>query len=85
MSVYDRSRLDTEHVTRSQATEKALDASNHIPTSNPEPTNIPDQHKLISDSKGKMLVLTAEGYRVTSLKSKWYLSISELKSANRTF
>ena len=39
MSAYDRSRLVTEHATRAEAAEKVLDASNHIPTSNPEPTN----------------------------------------------
>ena len=39
LSAYERSRLDTEHTTRARAAEKFLDASNHIPTSNPEPTN----------------------------------------------
>ena len=42
LSAYDRSRLDTEHTTRAQDAEKVLHASNHTPTSNPEPTNKPD-------------------------------------------
>ena len=33
----------------------------HIPKSNPEPNNISDQ-QTVSEDKGKMLVLTAEGY-----------------------
>ena len=57
LSAYDRSRLVTEHATRAQDAEKVLDASNHIPTSNPEPTNISDKHK-----PGKLLVSRAEGY-----------------------
>ena len=42
LSAYDRSRLVTEHATRAQAAKKVLDACNHIPTSNPQPTNISD-------------------------------------------
>ena len=54
-SNYDRSRLLTELATRAQAAKKVLDASNHILTSNSEPTNISERHKLISDDKGKCL------------------------------
>ena len=60
LSAYDRSRLVTEHETRAQAAEKVLDASNQITTSNPEPTNISDRHKSLSDDTGKMLVSRAE-------------------------
>ena len=56
LSAYDRSRLVTEHATRAQAAKKVLDACNHIPTSNPQPTNISDWHKLMSDDTGKELV-----------------------------
>ena len=40
LSAYDRSRLVTEHATRAQDAEKVLDARNHIPTINLQPTNI---------------------------------------------
>ena len=56
----DRSRLVTEHATRALAAEKVFDASKHIITSNPEPTNISDRHKLLSD-ESKMKVIRAEG------------------------
>ena len=38
-----------------------MDASKHILTSNPEPKNISDGDKLISDEQ-KSVVLRAEGY-----------------------
>ena len=46
---------------RAQAAEKVLDASKHILTSNPEPTNISDRHCMLSNEP-KILVLRAEGY-----------------------
>ena len=49
LSAYDRSRLDTEHAF--WAAEKVLDASNHIPTSNPEPTYISDPQLVADDNK----------------------------------
>ena len=64
LSAYDRSRLITEHAMRAQAVEMVLNASQHISTSNPELTNISDQHRLISDDTGKMLLLTAEGNNI---------------------
>ena len=64
LSAYDCSRLVTKHATRSQDAEKVLDASNHIPTINPEPTNITDQHKLMTDDTRKVLAARAEGYNV---------------------
>ena len=60
LSAYDRSRLVTKHAMRAQAAEKVLDASNHIPTSNPEPTNISDRQTVSDDSK---LIARAEGYK----------------------
>ena len=62
LSVYNRSAM------RTKAAEKALDASNHIPTSNSEPTNIQDRHKLIPDDKVKILILRAECYNLTNFK-----------------
>ena len=64
LPAYDCSRLVTKHATRAQAAEKVLDACNHKPTNNPELTNISDQHRLISDDTGKMLLLTAEGNNI---------------------
>ena len=61
LSAYHRSRLVTKHVTRAQAAEKVLDASNHIPTINSQPTNIRDR-QTVSDDTGKVLVSRAEGY-----------------------
>ena len=61
LSAYDRSRLVTEHATRAQDAEKVLDASNRIPTIDPETTNRPDQHKVISNER-KVLVSSAEDY-----------------------
>ena len=58
-SNYDRSRLLTEHATRAQAAKKVLDASNHIPTSNPEPTYIPDRQIMSDESK---IAQRGEGY-----------------------
>ena len=58
LSAYGRSRLDTEHTTRARAAEKVLDASNHIPTSNPKPTNIPDRQSVTNESK----LARVEGY-----------------------
>ena len=52
LSAYDRSRA---------VAEKVLDASNHIPTIVPEPTNISDQHKMIS-YESNLIVSRAEGY-----------------------
>ena len=43
LSAYDRSRIITEHLTRAQAVEKVLDASNYIPPRNLELTNISDR------------------------------------------
>ena len=66
LSAYDRPRLVTEHATCTQATEKVLDASNYIPTSNPEPTNISCQQK-----PGNVLVSKAEGYYIKQLNVDW--------------
>jgi len=61
-SAYDRPRLDIEHPTRARASKKVLDASNHIPTSNPEPTNIVDPPTMTDESK---LVARAVSYTLT--------------------
>ena len=58
LSAYDRSRLISEHAMRSQSSKKVLDASNHIPSSNPEPTNILDRQTVPDES---MLVTRNEG------------------------
>ena len=60
LSAYDRSRLVTEHARRASAAEKIFDASN------PEPTNISDRQKLISEDTDKMLVSRAKGHNQTS-------------------
>ena len=65
LSASSRSRLVTEHATRAQAAEKVLNASNHIPTSKPELTNIPDR-QIVSD-EGKLLVTRAKGYIMNKL------------------
>ena len=59
LSVYDRSRLDTEHTMHARFAENVFDTSNHVPTSNPEPTNIPDRQTISDESK---LAQRAEGY-----------------------
>ena len=59
LSAYDRSRLDTKHTARARAAEKFLDASNHIPKSNPESTNIPDRQTMSDEDK--VLGQRAEG------------------------
>ena len=64
MSSYDRLRLDTEHTKRARPAEKVLDASNHLPTSNPEPTNIPDQQTKSDENK----LARGEGNRVLKLR-----------------
>ena len=64
LSKHDRSRLYTEHARRSRAAEKVFDASNHIPTSNSEPTNIPHRQTMTDESK---LASREEGYIVTTL------------------
>ena len=57
VSAYDRSRLYTEHTTCAQAAENILDASSHIPLSNPVPTNKPERQTM----KGKSKLAKAEG------------------------
>ena len=58
LSAYDRSTLDIEHKTRARAAEKVLDASNHIPTNNPVPTNIQKRQTMTDESK----LARANGY-----------------------
>ena len=61
LAAYYRSRLVAEHATRARAAEKVMDASDNIPTSNPELTNISDRHKLLSGEPSVKLV-ESEGY-----------------------
>ena len=61
LSAYDRSTLNTEHTTRDRAAEKVLDASNHIPTNNPEPNNVLEQQTISDESK----LARVEGYTST--------------------
>ena len=61
LSVYDGSRLVTEHATRARAAEKVLDASNPIPLSDLELNNIQDQQKMRDKSK---LARVEKGYKV---------------------